>query len=199
MKKLLILMLILGLTSIASATISLSISVDVDGPGGADPVINPAYTEITLTESDWVTINVEGTVPYTEPTTVYLVAQGPATMSGGTMLQGDGMILDYSPAEELDVGYTWQDFMDSLGLTNVSETIAYIGLYDSTTPFTDLTGVIMDLRELHCDGIGDVKLTLVDGEAYYGTVYAEAWIHQVPEPITIALLGLGGLFLRRRR
>jgi len=32
-----------------------------------------------------------------------------------------------------------------------------------------------------------------------GAVMDSQIIHQIPEPITLALLGLGGLFLRRRK
>ncbi len=50
----------------------------------------------------------------------------------------------------------------------------------------------------HCDGEGDVLITLND----YNTneIIDSLLIHQVvPEPMTLSLLGLGGLFLRRRR
>ena len=199
MKKLLILMLVLGLTSAASATVTLSISVDVDKDGPIDPVLNPAETDIYLTPSQEIWIDIQGTVPMGEYTAVYLVAQGPGEMSGGTMRQGTGGLTDYDPADELDTGYTWQDFMtEYFSLDGVSNAIAFVELVDSSTTPGALSGVMMDERLFHCTGPDDVKLTLVDGDANFGHVYAEAYIHQ-PEPMTIALLGLGGLFLRRRR
>jgi hypothetical protein len=52
-------------------------------------------------------------------------------------------------------------------------------------------------EEFHCDGEGLVTLTLYDsgGVNPLDTIT----ITQLPEPVTIALLGLGGLFLRRRK
>jgi hypothetical protein len=47
----------------------------------------------------------------------------------------------------------------------------------------------------HCTGLGDVSITLWED---YGMPDA-ILIHQVPEPATIMLLGLGGLLLRRRK
>ena len=49
----------------------------------------------------------------------------------------------------------------------------------------------------HCDGTGDVTIELHDNTG--ANLIDSAVVHQVPEPMTIALLGLGGLFLRRRK
>jgi hypothetical protein len=49
----------------------------------------------------------------------------------------------------------------------------------------------------HCEGEGDVTLILVDHET--GEVVDTQVIHQVPEPMSLALLGLGGLVLFRKR
>jgi hypothetical protein len=83
-------------------------------------------------------------------------------------------------------------------------------------------GVLVWNMFIHCTGDGYVQLdlTLQDTASRYSPDYSPAgdgpygsdgWhallegdlgdltIHQVPEPMTIALLGLGGLLLRRRR
>jgi hypothetical protein len=49
----------------------------------------------------------------------------------------------------------------------------------------------------HCEGQGDVTLVLVDYET--GEVVDTQVIHQIPEPMTLALLGLGALVMARSR
>lgn len=59
---------------------------------------------------------------------------------------------------------------------------------------------------IHCEGEGDVLVDLtlagdtrVDGQLLTEADLGDLTIVQVPEPMTIALLGLGGLFMLRRR
>jgi len=71
------------------------------------------------------------------------------------------------------------------------------------------TGIVVDHLLLHCDGPGDVIISvgssylqggslLVDCMEYPGD-WGSVTVHQIPEPITIAFFGLGGLFLRYRK
>jgi hypothetical protein len=65
----------------------------------------------------------------------------------------------------------------------------------------------MDGLVIHCLDTTDVILTVrvtentvINGETIpIDTVLHTLTIHQIPEPATMALLGLGGLFLLRRR
>jgi hypothetical protein len=66
---------------------------------------------------------------------------------------------------------------------------------------------LMDGLVIHCLDTTDVILTVtvsenteINGEVIpIDTVLHTLTIHQIPEPATMALLGLGGLFLLRRR
>lgn len=58
-----------------------------------------------------------------------------------------------------------------------------------------LPGVHFEI-DFRCLGEGDVVITL---RSYDESELDRITIHQIPEPMTMALLGLGGPFLRRRK
>jgi hypothetical protein len=67
---------------------------------------------------------------------------------------------------------------------------------------------VVGLVEIHCDGIGDVTVTIMadsslggSADMNFGTpeIGGTIVIKQIPEPMTMSLLGLGGLALIRRR
>jgi hypothetical protein len=60
-----------------------------------------------------------------------------------------------------------------------------------------LDGKLVDEIIFHCTGGGDTVLTLVTADLQ--VVEDIQIIHNIPEPMTIALLALGGLLLRRRK
>ena len=161
MKKLLVLMLVLGLVSAANAVLSLSVN-------GQD-----AGEEITINPSDTIIIDIHsdiGGIPANQN------AYFDGTFSNPRVTQGNSS------------GY-------------VGPLPSYYGqAYDYyIVTMADTTGALvpgtMFEVDFHCDGPGDVIVQLRD--ATY-TVVDTLVIHQ-PEPMTIALLGLGGLFLRRRK
>lgn len=65
---------------------------------------------------------------------------------------------------------------------------------------------IMDGLLFHCVELTDVIIdlhvtgpTIIDGQPIpESTILDSIIVHQIPEPMTVALLGLGGLFLLRR-
>jgi len=72
----------------------------------------------------------------------------------------------------------------------------YIGFRMSTDTNAAAAGVWWD-DEFHCDGPGIVTIALIDTSSL--AVLDTITVTQIPEPMTVALLGLGGLFLRRRK
>jgi hypothetical protein len=202
MKKVLILLLVLGLSSMASAIVDLGISVTLDPYGDPTYIDDPVSTEIWLMPSEIIWIDIHGIVSSGEYLSVYLIAQGPATMIGGQILQGSGAHVEYHPDDEVPDagGMTWgQAFAEIAGYPGVGPMINFIELKEDD-PFPDMVGVMFDRKEFHCLDNGDVIITLIGEDVWTGgQPLDQLIIHQIPEPMTIVLLGLGGLFLRRRR
>jgi hypothetical protein len=186
MKKLLVLMLVFGMTSMASAV--LQISVHNYPPGGEtwDP-LNPPESEIWIGTGQYLQLDVWTTT----------------TIDSGV---GEGyFLLGVLPAEgTLSGGVSkWP---------NESGVNYYSGLGDNYLPggekgdlltiatFSPITGTVFDEILFYCVGAGDAVVHLYETDWTTPTLLDTVIIHQVvPEPMTIALLGLGGLFLRRRK
>jgi hypothetical protein len=192
MKKLLILMLVLGLTSFANAGIIISVN-------GVTTAPNTTYTKvITLTPSSTITLDITNNNA-TNPTgpkdyTAYLDFECPSQggFSTGTRTKGPAagdMSADQGIATYGSGGnYTGLDFAEE----------TFVQAWAPAT--TELNGPMLYIP-FHCEKAGVTEyLTLWDtrvGNA--GTVIDTLVINQIPEPMTLTLLGLGGLLLRRRK
>ena len=171
MKKVLVLMLVLGFASMASAGLSLW----VDGA--------PAESStITLLPSEYAMIGVynddDGTVP--RVLGYVSITDGPGSWSGGYNVYIPPSLTSayaYYFGPLTGLGDTWY-------LSDADATVNEIGV-----------GMLGDF-EFHCDDFGDVTIVLSDASQM---IHDTLIIHQIPEPMTIGLLGLGGLFLRRRK
>ncbi len=180
MKKLFVLMLVLGLAAVASAELKLSVN----------GVVDPPDTEISLKEGQTAVIDVWGdgtTKPYAYLLGISIDSVGPGSLDIGTadvLYTGSEAMID------------WMDDADFAAEGRVLNPFIYMEMTDVALEPAPLDGTLFDNIIFTCDGLGDVILTLFDADY---EVMDQQLIHQVPEPMTLALLGLGGLFLRRRK
>ena len=169
MKKVLVLMLVLGIASMATA----GLTITVNGMPAED-------SSIVLAPSDYVLIGLynDGSVDQTIGYMAIESGPGSWTGVGGT----------YYPPSVPSAYATYIGFTSGLGDTwvmiNAEPTVAKMGV-----------GIVGEF-EFHCDDIGEVVLVYSDD---LQQVHDTLIIHQIPEPVTMGLLGLGGLFLRRRK
>lgn len=178
MKKLLILMLVLGLTSLASADLVFTVN------GELQP------EEITLYPSDEIVLDLHLT-------------------EGQTILQYQLMYeLSNEQAEFITEGivFPWASmfagkiYSEGPGFVEISASNFMMSV---PGPLDLMDGLV-----IHCLEATDVVLTVtntsdnttINGEVIpAGTLMHTLVIHQIPEPATIALLGLGGLLMLRRQ
>ena len=192
MKKVLTLFLVLCMTSWASAAIVLTIATE------ATPVTGDyadAGTEYDLAEGSTIWIGVyndtQGVSGDIRQFACYIEFDSTAAYPSAEFTE-DGLI--YRPPavpQGSEMGITF------LGYTAYSAMTTVYGDMSNGNP-ADYTGVgtVFGVKfKCLIDG-NDVEVRLMDDG--YSEVDS-VMIHQVPEPITIALLGLGGLFLRRRK
>jgi len=171
MKKLLVLALVLGMVTVANAGLQLSVNGQTNGPG--------IPQEVTLKPSE--TILVDVTVA-NDLAGLYLGIE-PVTGSGEWVVGTKHLYLAVAGNTAV---------LDDGGYGDMWWKISYptppgIGTWSD--------GVAMDVV-FHCTGLGDVNINLYDPSGY--TVIDSILVHQTPEPMTMLLLGLGGLFLRKK-
>jgi hypothetical protein len=197
MRKLLIFMLVLGMASAANAVLKISV----------DGVVDPCDTTIILDKSDTVIIDIWGdgtdSPQTTAPWLLVLDIEGSGSIAGHNMLYG-GSLTSYSELEDIasDIGMTVPDTIAAFeGITGYSPISDMSGmeLMDGTENPPALDGKLVDEIIFHCEGYGDVLLVLLGEDLSDIFVHDTQLIHQIPEPATMALLGLGGLLLVRRR
>ena len=180
MKKLVALMLVFGMASMASAALQISVNGNMD----------PIDTEINLLPSETIMLDVWTTTAITPGVgegyfAIYCVAAD-GTISGG---------VNVSPEPSVIV-QPYDMFPPVAGV--------YAGITLATAAEIPAQSVILDEIMFHCEWQpNDVLIELIYdvGFPVYGVsqVVDSVIIHQIPEPATMALLSLGGLFLLRRR
>ena len=204
MKKVLTLILVLGMASAASA--ALQISVHTNPPGGEtwNP-LDPQPTDITINVSDELILDIYTT------TMIYAGAIG----------EGDWFLMCDTNLGSISGGVANAALVATGNVLAIYDGKA-TGAWQIDDPFDGVGGAVVVLGApimagdtlydnilFHCGALGDTVITLVQGQAIVSTqgdpyfevtgTYDSVVIHQIPEPMTMALLGLGGLALIRRR
>ena len=142
------------------------------------------------------TVSISGDGTTESPIGAFLLVESPGSIAGGNIVY-PGSLAAYDDLEAV-AAYLWMSpdetlelFQDFLGKPELSD-LSYITLADGAAPAAPLDGILVN--GIGLTRVGPVKLTLVSDD--FTTVF-DTEIISAPEPLTIAMLGLGGLFLRR--
>jgi len=178
MKKLLVLLTVLAFASTASATFTIVApaelpQVGASGALGIDVVGEKAAVAqaLVVTNSSVLSVDSSGV--------------GIASLGVGEF------VADLAGDADLEA------FLADIGITDVVSALYYEAIHLAVPPMDIPDGALISGATVTGVGEGVGTAYLVDMSA--GTVMSSQDITVVPEPMTIALLGLGGLFLRRRK
>ena len=190
MKKLLLLMLVFALAPLANA--ALQISVD----GNLDPVDSQINIDIGSTLELGVWTDSEIALGMSDN---YILVVGPLGMitGGGSALDASAPAGWSSAVNGLTTDYA--AVIPPAGMEGIFASVANFDFvsYQAIPAQT----VLIDGAIFECLGLGDAVVQLLqaaDG-VVSDVVYDSVVIHQVPEPMSMALLGLGGFLLRRKK
>jgi hypothetical protein len=195
MKKLLVLLMVLGIASQANAMLQISVNGDLD----------PVDSEYTLNPSEELILDIWTNAAIANLTGTYFILVADTQLSTIDNLSG---VAVYPSQAAPDSGLMLMTGMNAVA--DLLWGVGYVpvgadGLGGAAFDMDDAAAtpagaILFDLIMFHCQGFGDVTLQIWESPdaAANWTLSDSVRIHQIPEPMTMALLGLGGLFLRRR-
>jgi len=188
------LLLILGLASLASATLQISVGGNQE-PVDSEIVVDAPSGELIL--DIWTDTAISAGVGEGYYALVCLPA-GASITGGVSQYPTEPGIAHYGGT---DPGLDPPASLSGLpGMPAGTEGVWGSIIITGVIPNVPVGGTIIDDILFHCNAEGDVIVQLVYSPDYMtGSIVDQVTIHQVPEPMTIALLGLGGLLLRRRK
>jgi hypothetical protein len=201
MKKLLAILIVAAVTSMASAVVSGGPMLSVNGATDIE--------EITLAPSDTfiLDIHLDPTGPIGGTMGIVLSnAQG--AMDYADMVINPKYVSTYLPDFGFIMETPWDFAWKVLAGTDPTPQEIIFDGGNFSAPNVGPTWLV-DGIVFHCTEPTDVIIDLVvmgagldmgaNGIVQPGTILDRIVVHQIPEPMTVALLGLGGLFLRRKK
>jgi hypothetical protein len=178
MKKLLVLVLVLSIATMANAGLVIGVNGQENPADSTIILVAPSGTANIQVYSDGAEVS--------DAPTFIVISQGMGSFNL------DAAINTFNPPGAPDSIFFWAG--------DPADGAVFI---DTARPYPSPlipAGLVADQMIFHCEGAGDVTLSLFMDRGLPGGLQLmdTQVIHQIPEPMTMALLGLGGLFLRRR-